>query len=59
MIIPSGEKYIVMAEIVAIQPGDYSDTFYVVPLFDTLDSEALNAFLDHEEKFNLVILPGE
>ena len=59
IIIRSGEKYMIMVEIVAIQPGDYSDTFYVVPLFDTLDSEALNAFLDHEEKLNLVILPGE
>jgi len=59
MIIPSGDIYIVKVEIVANQPGDYSDTFYVWPEFDTLESEALNAFLDHKEKFNLVILPGE
>ena len=59
VIIPHGKKYIVRFEIVAIQPGDYSDTFYVFPEFDTLESEALGAIIDYEEEINLVIFPGE
>lgn len=59
MIITPGEKYIVKVEIVANKPGDYSDTFYIFPEFDTLESEALGVLLDHEEKINLVILPEE
>lgn len=59
MIIPPGEKYLVKVEIVASQPGDYSDTFYVFPEFDTQESEALGMLLDHEEEINIVIFPRE
>ena len=59
MIISPSEKYTVKLEIVAFQPGDFSDNFFVFPEFDTLESEALGAFIDYEEEINLVIFPGE
>ena len=53
------EKYSVKVEIVANHHGDYSDNFCVFSESGMLESEALGVLLDHEEKFKILIPPGE
>jgi hypothetical protein len=58
IVIPPGGSYTAWVEIVANVSGDYSDEFFVTVFMDLQRTEAApGAFVDHSEKFLLVILP--
>lgn len=58
VVIPPGETFTASVDILANGSGDYSDEFFVTVFIDLQRSEAApGAFVDHSQKFLLVILP--